>query len=91
MSERGWDGDPVDVVATPDGLTTIDNTRVAVAQELDIPEIPINVHAPDDPLPDDMAGRFGPAETWGDALAYRTSNQRPPLGPTGTPTRPRMP
>ena len=38
MGERGWDGDPVDVVQTPEGLTTIDNTRVAVAQELGLPE-----------------------------------------------------
>ena len=43
MGERGWNGDPVDVVRTPDGLTTIDNTRVAVAQELGLPEIPVNI------------------------------------------------
>jgi hypothetical protein len=67
------------------------NTRVAVAQELGLSEIPANIHMPEDALPEDMIGRFGSSETWGDALVYRTSSQRPPLGPTGTPTRPRMP
>ena len=91
MSEHGWAGDPVDAVLTPDGITTIDNTRVAVAQELGIPRIPVNVHAADEALPADMIGRFGRARTWGDALIHRTSRQRPPLGPTGTSVRPRMP
>jgi RHS repeat-associated protein len=91
MSERGWDGDPVDVVRTQDGLTTIDNTRVAVAQELELLEIPVNIHTPDELLPKDMLGRFGSAATWGEALIHRASRQRPPLGPTGIATRPRMP
>jgi len=91
MGQRGWDGDPVDVVQTSDGLTTIDNTRVAVAQELGIREIPVTIHLPTAPLPQGMMGRFGSAKTWGEALIYRTSRQQPPLGPTGTATRPRMP
>lgn len=91
MKEKGYSGEPVDVVETDKGLVTIDNTRPAVAQELDIPEIPANVHAPDDPLPEDMIGRFGDAKTWGEALQYRTANQRPPLPPTGAAERPRMP
>jgi hypothetical protein len=91
MGERGWAGDPVDAVRTADGITTIDNTRVAVARELGIQEIPVRVHAPSEPLPPDMIGRFGDARTWGEALAQRTANQRPPLPPTGTPDAPRMP
>ena len=91
MGEKGWAGDPVDAVRTPDGITTIDNTRVAVARELGIKEIPVRVHAPNEPLPPDMIGRFGDAKTWGEALAQRTGNQRPPLPPTGTPDAPRMP
>jgi filamentous hemagglutinin len=91
MRERGWAGDPVDAVRTPDGITTIDNTCVAVARELGIREIPVRVHAPTDPLPPEMIGRFGDARTWGEALLHRTSNQRPPLPPTGTLDAPRMP
>jgi filamentous hemagglutinin len=91
MGEKGWAGDPVDAVRTPDGITTIDNTRVAVARELGIKEIPVRVHAPNEPLPPDMIGRFGDAKTWGEALAQRTGNQKPPLPPPGTPDASRMP
>ena len=30
----GWNGPAVDAVRTPDGIVTIDNTRIAVAREL---------------------------------------------------------
>ena len=91
MRESGWNGDPVDAVRTPDGIVTIDNTRVAVARELGIEEIPVRVHEVTEPLPNDMIGRFGDAKTWGEALIQRTANQRPPLPPTGTTEVPRMP
>lgn len=98
MGENGWQGDPVDGVRTPDGVTTIDNTRVAVAREQGIESIPVRVHEPGEPLPPDMqpgpdgtGGRFGSAKTWGEALANRTANQKPPLPPTGTDQPPRMP
>jgi hypothetical protein len=91
MGEKGWAGDPVDAVRTPDGVTSIDNTRVAVARELGVDKIPVRVHAPNEPLPPEMAGRFGNATTWGEALAQRTASQRPPLPPTGTLDAPRMP
>jgi hypothetical protein len=91
MAERGWDGSPIDVVRTSDGLVTVDHTRAVVALELGINSIPVHIHLPSDPLPVDMIGRFGPAQTWGDAIAYRAANQRPPLPPTGTTEIPRMP
>lgn len=91
MGIRGWDGPPIDAIETDAGLVTIDNTRVAVAQELGLREIPVRVHAPDDLLPELLRHRFPGARTWGDALAYRTSHQMPPLPVTGTPDRPRMP
>ncbi len=91
MGENGWSGPPVDAVATPDGIVTIDNTRVAVAREQGLPEIPVTVHAADEPLPASMQGRFGDSKTWGEALAYRTAHQRPPLPPTGTTDPPRLP
>lgn len=79
LRRYGWRGEPVDVVETPGGwLTSIDNTRVAVARELGLDAIPVRVHAMTDPLPESMLAnqRFGPdARTWGDALRHRTGRQ----------------
>ena len=93
MAGRGWDGPPIDAVRTPEGIVTIDNTRVALAQELGITRIPVRVWNLSDPLPQAMIerGRFGLSRTWGEALAYRAGRQRPPLDPTGTTQRPRLP
>lgn len=91
MRAHGWDGPPVDVVETEGGLVTIDNTRVAVAQELGLKEIPISIHALDEALPDLMHTRFRGSRTWGEALDQRTKSQAPPLPVEGTATRPRMP
>ncbi len=87
----GWNGPSVDAVRTPDGIVSLDNTRIAVARELGIPEVPVKIRLPSDPLPESMLGRFGDAKTWGEALLHRAGRQRPSLGPTGTPTSPRMP
>lgn len=43
---RGWNGPAIDAVQTPNGLITIDNTRVAIAQELGLPQIPVKVRLP---------------------------------------------
>ena len=102
MKNNSWDGPPIDVVETPDGLVTLDHTRAAVALELGIKEIPVRVHKASDPLPAEMiTGPNGPrftandgsghATTWGEAAAIRGGNQNPPLPPTGTTTPPRMP
>ncbi len=91
MSENGYNGPPIDVIQTQDGLVTVDHTRAAVALELGIDSIPARIHLPSEPLPTSMIGRFGNASTWGEAAAYRAGNQRPPLGPTGTPTPPKLP
>ena len=93
MAERGWDGPPIDAVRTPEGIVTIDNTRVALAQELGIGRIPVRVWNPSDPLPQAFIRerRFGASRTWGEVLAHRTGRQRPPLDPTGTTQRPRLP
>jgi filamentous hemagglutinin len=95
MRQNEWKGDPIDVVDTPDGLVTVDHTRAAVARELGISQIPVRVHAPNDPLPADMVNRpwnsrRQTATTWGEAVALRGAGQKPPLGPTGTPTPPRL-
>lgn len=91
MLEKGWSGPAIDAVRTEAGVVAIDNTRVLAAQAAKIEKIPVNVHAPNDPLPASMAKRFGDAKTWGEALAHRTSRQRPPLPPTGAKVRPRVP
>jgi len=95
MRENGWDpAGTVDVVQTPTSLTTMDNTRVAVAQELGIEEITINIHQMNDLLPENMISneRFGNATTWGEALSFRTSSQNnPSIDSYGTPQRPRLP
>lgn len=96
MREHGWSGGPIDVVATPEGLVTVDHTRAAVALELGLPSIPARVHLPTDPLPAEMLSRewnsLGQkATTWGEAVALRGAGQIPPTAPTGTPVPPRLP
>jgi hypothetical protein len=91
MAARGWDGPPIDVVHTRDGLVTVDHTRAAIAIEMNMETIPVREHLFHELLPRDMVGRFGPAKTWGEAIAYRAANQRPPLPPTGTIHPPRLP
>lgn len=91
MRKSGWQGAPIDVVKTGDGLTTIDNTRVLAAQDAGLTRIPAAVHDADEALPASMDGRFGDSKTWGEALEYRTSRQNPPLPTTGTARRPNVP
>jgi filamentous hemagglutinin len=88
---NGWNGPAVDAVRTPDGIVTIDNTRIAIARERGITEVPVKIRLPSDSLPESMLGRFGEAKTWGEALLYRTGRQQPPLPSTGTPVSPRLP
>jgi RHS repeat-associated protein len=96
MQKSGWQGPPIDVVETPDGLVTVDHTRAAVALEMGIKDIPVRVHQPNEPLPAEMGDRFTSSDgrsaaTWGDAIGIRAGNQNPPLPPTGTNTPPRLP
>jgi filamentous hemagglutinin len=96
MAEKGWAGDPIDVVQTADGLATVDHTRAAVALEQGIKKVPVRVHLPDEPLPPDMLTRpwdskGTTATTWGEAVRIRGAGQNPPIGPTGTPTPPKLP
>jgi RHS repeat-associated protein len=96
MAEQGWNGPPIDVVRTTDGLVTVDHTRAAIALEQGIPLIPVKVHAPDEALPADMLSRpwnrtGATASTWGEAVRLRGAGQAPPIGPTGSPKPPRLP
>lgn len=97
IGENGWkEGEFIDVVETADGLVTVDHTRAAIALELGIEEIPARFHLPDDPLPSDMLtrpwnGAGETATTWGEAIEKRGAGQNPPIGPTGSPTPPKLP
>ncbi len=81
----GWDPDfgPVDVIDTPEGLLSLDNTRVAVAQELGIARITVRVREVGELLPsnfpvgrlrffEDKALRLGlpPPRTWGTSSEF---------------------
>ena len=90
IQTKGWNGPPIDVVKTQEGLTTIDNTRTAIAQELNLKTVPANIHLGEEFLPDSMVGRFGDATTWEEALRFRTANQNPPLPYEGTLTFPKI-
>ena len=46
----GWNGPAVDAVRTRDGIVSLDNTRIAIARELGIPEVPVRIRLPSDPL-----------------------------------------
>jgi hypothetical protein len=100
--KRGWDPaqGPIDVVQTQKGLTTFDNTRVAIAQEFGIDAMTARVRSLSEALPPGFAEARGltrQAErlglprptTWGDALRIRTMKNGLPL--EGTPNRPSMP
>jgi len=91
MGKNGWKGPAVDAVKGPNGVIVIDNTRVAVARELGISNIPVRVHNPSDALPSSMSGRFGNAKTWGEALGVRTGRQGKNFPSDGSPNSPRMP
>jgi hypothetical protein len=101
MKRWGWlrSKGPVDVVRTSEGLVTLDNTRVAIAQELGIPRITARIHHPGTKLPQGLAHtrlwdinakrcRLPCPETWGDALRVRTRLNKLPY--TGTANRPRL-
>lgn len=95
MTEKGWAGDPIDVVWTEDGLVTVDHTRARVALELGMEKIPVRVHLADEPLPPEMLTRpwnhkKQTATTWGEAAALRAAGQSPPLPPTGTAKPPKL-
>lgn len=79
MRNKGWAGDPIDVVRMSDGgLTTIDNTRVVAARQAGI-DVQANIHAYDDLLPVEYIDRFttkkGVPTTWGDAITLRIGKQ----------------
>jgi hypothetical protein len=74
MAAKGWVGAPIDVVQLESGLTTVDNTRLLAAHLTDTPVQAI-VHGAEEALPASMAGRFGNATTWGEAVLNRSAGQ----------------
>ena len=80
MRERGWDGEPIDVVRMEDGgLTSLDNTRLRAATETNT-AIEARVHDPDEAITELESRRFrtgknGAAQSWGEAALLRISKQ----------------
>jgi hypothetical protein len=74
MAKNGWVGAPVDVVSVGGRLVTVDNTRVLAAHMTGTP-VQALVHGAGEALPASMAGRFGAATTWGEAVTARIAGQ----------------
>jgi hypothetical protein len=74
MRANGWVGAPVDVVSVEGRLITVDNTRVLAASMTNTP-VQAVVHGAGEALPASMAGRFGAATTWGEAVVARIAGQ----------------
>lgn len=79
---------PIDVVESEGVFLTLDHTRARMTLETGAETIDAIVHLPNEPLPPEMIGRFGEAQTWGEAFINRAANNK--LPPTGTPTPPRL-
>jgi RHS repeat-associated protein len=74
MAARGWAGAPIDVVRMGQRFVTVDNTRLLAAHMTNTP-VQALIHGAGEALPDAMAGRFGSATTWGDAVVNRIAGQ----------------
>lgn len=74
MAAKGWAGAPIDVVRMESGLVTVDNTRLLAAHMTNTP-VQAVVRGAGQALPASMAGRFGNATTWGEAVLHRIGNQ----------------
>lgn len=95
MKEKGWSGDPVDVVKMPDGqLTSMDNTRITAAREAGV-NVEAVVRNFDEPLTRGMQEARGweNYSTWGDAISGRIQSQSGGFGstyPYGSPEVPNI-
>lgn len=81
MREKGWQGDPIDVVRMPDGhLTSMDNTRVRAAREAGI-KVEARERGYNDPVTEPEQQRFAvkgkKPDTWGQAIELRVGKQSP--------------
>ena len=74
MRTSGWVGPPVDVVSIGGRLITVDNTRVLAAHLTGTP-VQAVIRGAGEALPASMAGRFGTATTWGEAVMARIGGQ----------------
>lgn len=66
---NGWDytKEPPDMIDWGDGIvTTLDHRRILATQEAGLKEIPAKIHSSDEPLPEDLKGRFKFRESFTD-------------------------
>nr|WP_323866508.1 hypothetical protein [Xenorhabdus sp. Flor] len=79
MKNKGWAGEPIDVIRMSDGkLTTIDNTRVLAASRAGI-KVKARIYDGTSPLPPEFTQRFttykGIPSTWEEAINLRIGKQ----------------
>jgi filamentous hemagglutinin len=74
MRASGWVGAPIDVVSIEGRLITVDNTRLLAAHLSGTP-VQAVIRGAGEALPASMAGRFGAATTWGEAVTARIAGQ----------------
>ncbi len=87
----GWDPDqePIDAIRTPEGLLSLDNTRVAVSQEFGFARITVRIRGAGELLPKSFptrrfrffsgkARRLGlpPPKTWGGLVSHSNNGQQ---------------
>lgn len=102
MQGGKWIGAPLDAVRINGQLVSLDNTRLALAQELGFKQVPVVEYAPTDRLPAAQVDRFRETweslrkkhpnlpepKTWADAVRIRSLSNRLPAN--GTATRPHL-
>ena len=80
MLQHGWNGRPIDVVRSSDGmLITVDNTRVLAASRAGI-SAKVRIHESHERLTRCLQERFstkrdGVPNTWGEAIQFRLNKQ----------------
>jgi filamentous hemagglutinin len=95
MREKGWQGDPVDLVRMPDGkLTSMDNTRITAAREARIGVQGVERSYGEALTPEIQNARgWSDYNTWGEAITARINNQSKSFStanPYGSPHSPRI-
>lgn len=81
MQQKGWIGDPLNVMIRDGKMESFDNRRFLAAQELDMGKVPINIVDGSTPYP-----KFTTGKTWNDAFDQRLRENG--LGKYGTSDQP---
>lgn len=92
MAKYGWKGNAIRAVRMPEGIVVYDNTRLAVALEMGMTQVPVQIYELDAVLPDQFLNnvwwKSQGVHTWRDVMMFRTSENGLPL--YGTATLPKL-